>query len=64
LRPAAADRLPLIGRLPEHRHQWIAGGHFRNGILLAPATAFALADLLEGKSPAVDLLPFDPARFS
>jgi len=64
LRPAAADRLPLIGRLPEYSHQWIAGGHFRNGILLAPATAFALADLLEGKSPAVDLLPFDPARFS
>lgn len=62
LRPAAADRLPVIGRLPATDYQWIAAGHFRNGILLAPATAVALADLLEGKTPSVNLLPFDPAR--
>jgi glycine oxidase len=62
LRPAAADRLPVIGRLPDSSHQWIAAGHFRNGILLAPATAVTLADLLEGKVPAVNLLAFDPAR--
>ncbi len=62
LRPAAADRLPLIGRLPGSSHQWMAAGHFRNGILLAPATAVVLADLLEGKSPQVNLSPFDPAR--
>jgi glycine oxidase len=62
LRPAAADRLPLIGRLPNSGHQWMAAGHFRNGILLAPATAVALADLLEDKTPGVDLLPFDPRR--
>jgi glycine oxidase len=64
LRPAAADRLPLIGRLPGSRHQWMAAGHYRNGILLAPATAVALADLLEDKAPAVDLSPFDPARLA
>jgi glycine oxidase len=40
----------------------MAAGHFRNGILLAPATAATLADMLEGKAPAVDMLPFDPAR--
>jgi glycine oxidase len=62
LRPAAADRLPLIGRIPDSSHQWMAAGHFRNGILLAPATAVTLADMLEGKAPAVDMLPFDPAR--
>lgn len=62
LRPAAADRLPLIGRLPASRHQWMAAGHFRNGILLAPATAVALADLLEDKVCDVNLSPFDPAR--
>ncbi|HTV09564.1 MAG TPA: FAD-dependent oxidoreductase [Candidatus Aquilonibacter sp.] len=60
LRPATADRLPVIGRLSGH--QWIAGGHFRNGILLAPATAFVLADLLDGKVPAVDLSSFNPRR--
>ena len=62
LRPASADRLPLIGRLPGTGHQWMTAGHFRNGILLAPASAVVLADLLEDKVPAVNLLPFDPAR--
>lgn len=62
LRPATADRLPLIGRLPGSSRQWMATGHFRNGILLAPATAVALADLLEDKVPAVNMLPFDPVR--
>jgi glycine oxidase len=66
LRPAAADGLPLIGKLPGklpgNTSQWIAGGHYRNGILLAPATAQALADLLENKPIAIDLQPFDPAR--
>lgn len=61
-RPATADGLPVIGRLSNAAHQWIAGGHFRNGILLAPGTAFALADLIENKTPAVDLSAFDPAR--
>ena len=64
LRPAAADRLPLLGQLPGSRHQWLAAGHYRNGILLAPATAVALADLLEDERPAVDLLPFDPTRLA
>ena len=64
LRPATADGLPLIGRLPGSSRQWMAAGHYRNGILLAPATAVTLTDLLEGKPPAVDLVPFDPARFA
>jgi glycine oxidase len=64
LRPAAADGLPLIGKLPASERQWIAGGHYRNGILLAPGTAIALAGLLENKPAAVDLHPFDPARFA
>ena len=64
LRPAAADGLPLLGRLPGSSRQWMAAGHYRNGILLAPGTAVALADLLEDKPPAVDLAPFDPARLA
>lgn len=62
LRPATADRLPAIGQLPGSTRQWMATGHFRNGILLATATAVTLADLLEDKAPAVSLAPFDPAR--
>jgi glycine oxidase len=62
LRPGTSDNLPLLGPLPNSSRQWVATGHYRNGILLAPATAMALADALEDKSPAVDLHPFDPAR--
>ncbi|HEY4010495.1 MAG TPA: FAD-dependent oxidoreductase, partial [Acidobacteriaceae bacterium] len=62
LRPASRDGLPLIGRLLGSTHQWLATGHYRNGILLAPGTAVALADLVENKPPAIDLRAFDPAR--
>jgi glycine oxidase len=46
LRPATSDRLPLLGAHPTKPHHFIATGHFRNGILLAPATALVMADLL------------------
>jgi glycine oxidase len=62
LRPATASQLPLIGQLAPDR--WIATGHFRNGILLAPATARVLSQFLRGQAPEVDLAPFQPARLS
>ncbi len=45
LRPATPDNTPVIGwtALPGVA---VAGGHFRNGILLAPFTAAAIVDLL------------------
>jgi glycine oxidase len=63
LRPGSPDNAPVIGAsgLPGLVH---ASGHFRNGILLTPITAAAVADLLtEGELPA-DVAPFAPARFS
>jgi glycine oxidase len=62
LRPGTPDDLPLIGSLS--KNEFIATGHFRNGILLAPATADALADLIEGEQPQVSLEPFSPYRFA
>ena len=62
LRPASADRLPLLGQMG-HPRCWIASGHFRNGILLAPGTASVLSQLVRGTVPEIDLTPFDPARF-
>ena len=62
LRPATADGLPLLGALPANRNHFIATGHFRDGILLAPATAHLMAQLLLGQTPSVDLAPFSPAR--
>jgi glycine oxidase len=61
LRPATPDKLPLLGQLDK---TLIATGHFRNGILLAPATAALIADILQSRSPTVSLSAFTPARFS
>ena len=62
LRPATPDGLPLLGALPSQPNHFIATGHYRDGILLAPATAHVMAQLLSGVSPSIDLTPFSPAR--
>ena len=60
LRPATPDGGPLIG---EWEGLLVAGGHYRNGILLAPITAEAVAALLAGEEPPAEAAPFDPRRF-
>ena len=35
---------PIIGRLPGYSNVLLATGHYRNGVLLAPATAMAIRD--------------------
>lgn len=61
LRPGTPDGLPVLGRGPLPG-LFLATGHFRNGILLAPVTALAMADCLAG-SGAWDLSPFAIGRF-
>jgi glycine oxidase len=60
-RPYTEDELPLLGQtdLPG---LWLASGHYRNGILLAPITAAVVSALVRGKRPPVPLAPFAPAR--
>ena len=51
LRPAVADHMPIIGSAGRPG-LWIATGHYRHGILLAPATAHWLAETMErGETP-------------
>jgi glycine oxidase len=64
LRPATPDRLPLLGAHPTRPRHLIATGHYRNGILLAPATAHVIAQLVFGETPSVSLAAFDPNRAS
>ncbi len=63
LRPGTPDALPILGatRTPGY---YVATGHFRDGILLAPITAKVMADVIEGARCQYDLTPFSPARFS
>jgi glycine oxidase len=63
LRPTTPDFLPVLGQC-EREGLFIASGHHRNGILLAPATAVILADLVEGKKPTLDISAFSCDRLS
>ena len=57
------DGLPLIGAIPGAPGAYVATGHSVWGILNAPATGEAVAELiLDGATRAVDLSSFDPAR--
>jgi glycine oxidase ThiO len=65
MRPATADGAPIIGPAPEGPDGLYYGvGHYRNGILLAPATAHALADCIIGDGLPPELVDFSPARFT
>ena len=62
LRPASYDGFPYIGQLPQWQNVWVAAGHFKTGLQQAPATAVALADLIETGRSEPDLSPFAPSR--
>ena len=62
-RPVTQDGLPLIGKLPGAEGAYIGTGHSVWGILNAPATGEALAELIaDGAASTIDLEPFAPAR--
>lgn len=63
LRPGTPDALPILGATSTPGY-YVATGHFRDGILLAPITARVMADVIEGRKPEHDLTAFSPARFS
>jgi glycine/D-amino acid oxidase-like deaminating enzyme len=62
-RPITTDGLPLIGRVPGVDGAYVATGHSVWGILNAPATGEAMAELIaDGAAHTIDLSPFDPGR--
>jgi glycine oxidase len=63
LRPGTPDALPILGPtdLPGY---YVATGHFRDGILLAPITAEIMTAAIEGRDSEYALAPFSPARFN
>jgi glycine oxidase len=62
LRPATPDGLPYIGAHPGTEGLYVNTGHFRNGVLLAPAAARLLVDLLLQRDPFVPASPYAPGR--
>ncbi|HEV2340161.1 MAG TPA: FAD-dependent oxidoreductase, partial [Candidatus Acidoferrales bacterium] len=63
VRPDSPDHLPIIG--PTNvEGLFIATGHYRNGMLLAPVTAKYLAEWIAGGKPSAWFEPFSPLRFA
>jgi len=63
LRPGSPDGLPILGPTPTPGY-FVAAGHFRDGILLAPVTAHIMARIVAGTGVAYDIAAFSPQRFS
>ncbi len=63
LRPGSPDNAPLLGRTTLDGLV-AATGHFRNGVLLTPVTADAIATLLSTGETPPEIAPFSPLRFA
>ena len=60
LRPKAKRGVPAIGPVTPFTNLYLASGHFRDGLAQSPATAQVVADLMEGKQPAIETEDFLP----
>ncbi len=58
LRPGTPDGIPFIGRHPTITNLSINVGHFRNGLVMGPASAELLADLILDRPPPLDPTPY------
>jgi D-amino-acid dehydrogenase len=63
-RPMTPDGLPMLGRVPGCERTFVAAGHNMIGLTLAPTTGLAMADLITGNDPEIDLSAMAPGRAS
>lgn len=59
-RPGTADGIPFIGHHPEYDNVYINTGHFRNGLVLAPASVHVLSSIICDEDAQIDVSPYDP----
>jgi len=62
LRPGTPDVRPYIGEVPGFDGLIAATGHFRSGLVLAPAVAESIASKITGRDDAIDLAALSPGR--
>lgn len=62
LRPGTPDALPILGATSTPGY-FVATGHFRDGILLAPVTARVMGQVIAGEKPEFELKAFAVGRF-
>jgi glycine oxidase len=63
-RPRHPDRRPVIDRIGGLENAWLTSGHFRTGILNAPATAAVLARWISANQPPAEPATWAASRFS
>jgi len=61
-RPGSPDGLPFLGPVSGRPGLWVATGHYRNGVALAPATAEIISRWMLGEAPALDMSDFRVGR--
>jgi glycine oxidase len=60
LRPGSPEGIPYIGRVPGFDGLWLNCGHYRNGLVLAPASCQLFVDVMLGREPIIDPAPYSP----
>jgi glycine oxidase len=61
LRPGSPEGIPYIGEVPGFTGLWLNCGHYRNGLVLAPASCRLFVDVMLGREPVIDPAPYAPA---
>ncbi|MDR9469331.1 glycine oxidase ThiO [Marinospirillum sp.] len=61
LRPGSKDGIPYMGAVPGYRNLLVSAGHFRNGLVLAPAATRVMADQLLKRESEIDATPYQPS---
>ncbi|MBA3979686.1 MAG: oxidoreductase [Alcanivorax sp.] len=64
IRPGSSRSWPIMGELPGGPGLFVATGHYRNGLVSAPASAELLADLMCGRTPSLDPEPYSVSSSS
>jgi glycine oxidase len=63
-RPRHPDRRPVIDRVPGLSNAWLTSGHFRTGILNAPATGLAISRWIAADRPPPEARAWSASRFA
>lgn len=63
LRPVSADRLPILGAVPEVDGGYVATGHGATGLQLGPYSGKLVAELVRGEESETDISQFGVGRF-
>jgi len=62
LRPYSHDNVPYLGAVPDLEGAFVAAGHYRSGILLAPITGLLLKEAILGQTSTLAMEPYQMSR--